>query len=53
MTKAKGYKHRAPFPNPFPFSSHRRIQTLIPMKLAEGPCPSLPASVELYAVWWL
>ena len=35
-----------PLPNPSPFSTHRQVMTLIPMKLAEGPWPSLPASVE-------
>lgn len=29
-----------------PFSTRRRFMTLIPMKLAEGPWPSLPASME-------
>lgn len=46
VTKAKGCTHWAPLPNPLPFSTRRRVVTLIPVKLAEGPWPSLPASME-------
>lgn len=46
VMKAKRCSHRAPLPNPVPFSTHRRVMTLIPVNLAEGPWPSLPASME-------
>lgn len=46
VTKAEVCAHRAPLPNPLLFSTCRRVVTLIPVKLAEGPWPSLPASTE-------